>query len=290
MRRIHLVAGLLAAVLVVSLASAFLAKSPAALYDIVQQVAGDAVEVSLILPPGASPHTFEPRPSDVRDVDQSAVVYAFGHGIDDWAATIADSTGTPVALVDTNVILRPFALPDADGEEHGHDDEGDADPHYWLSASNGRTVAANVASDLTGRFPEHADAFAANLTRYARELDALDDELRATLADVTNKNLVTLHDAWGYFAEAYGLRIVGSFEPAPGKEPTPAWLSRLAKTAAAAKVRAVYAEPQLSSQGLEAFAQDHGLAIVSIDPEGSDATDSYIDMLRSNAQVIRDNQ
>ncbi len=250
------------------------------LYDITQNIAGDVLEVNLILPPGASPHTFEPRPSDMRDVDESAVVYAIGHGLDQWASTITESTETPLVVVDAKIALKTM-------EE---DAEIIIDPHYWLSVSNAKIITTTITEDLSQRFPESATIFAANAAAYQLKLDSLDAEIKSMLETVTNRNLVTMHDAWGYFSDAYGLKIAGSFEPAPGKEPTPAWIGELASVVKKAKVKAIYAEPQLSSEGIEAFAADHNLKIVTIDPEGSDLADSYIDMMRQNAQAIRDNQ
>jgi ABC-type Zn uptake system ZnuABC Zn-binding protein ZnuA len=226
------------------------------------------------------------------------VVYAIGHGIDGWADVIAESTGTPVVVVDKDIELLPFDAPTEDQDADRHEQEETAalpdgvaaDPHYWLSPRNAVHMTRTIAADRATRRPDHSSTVAANADRYVHALAQTDAQIHGLLESVPNKNLVTLHDAWGYFAAEYGLRITGSFEPAPGKEPTPAWISALGKAVTAAKVRAVYAEPQLSSQGLEAFAKDHGLKIISIDPEGSESADSYIDMLRHNAQAIHDNQ
>ncbi len=173
------------------------------LYDIVRTIAGDAIDVHLILPPGASPHTFEPRPSDVAAIDNTAVVYRIGYALDDWAVTIADAKSDVLTLSSDIEIRRT-----SDGAS-----VESADPHYWLTIPNAKHMAALAARDLGSHFPQFKNTFQANYLAYAKQLDAADAEIRNILAATPNKNIVTMHDAWYYFAEAYGLNVIGTFEP-----------------------------------------------------------------------------
>jgi ABC-type Zn uptake system ZnuABC Zn-binding protein ZnuA len=252
-------------------------------YDIARNVAGDAAEVSLILPPGASPHTYEPTPSDAVKLQRASVVYAIGHGIDGWIDVMLADAKTQKVVVDRGIALRHAPA--------GSDAAGD-DPHYWLAVANAKIIAKDIADDLSARFPSRAAAFASNLAKYDDALDAADREVRAILDPVANKRIVTMHDAWYYFAAAYGISIVGSFEPTAGREPTPQYLVALKEAVEAAKAKTLYTEPLISTASIESFIRDEKLKVASLDPiEGASGLGTgYAEIMVRNARVIRDNQ
>ena len=108
---------------------------------------------------------------------------------------------------------------------------------------------------------------------------------------VKNKNIVTLHDAWYYFSSEYGLNVVGSFEPSAGKEPTPRYLRDLSQGIAKAKVSVLYTEPFIATDMLKPFLKDNKLRLATLDPiEGIEPDDSYISIMKKNAQTIKNNQ
>ena len=240
------------------------------LYDIVRNIAGSFADVTLILPPGAEPHSFEPSPSVVRKVSSSAVVYAIGHGLDDWIDPISKTADVPKTIVDSGILLRE-----------------NSDPHYWLTIPNAILIVDTVAADLGRRFPGEDQYFKDNAAAYRARLEKLDDKIRPMLAGATNRRIVTFHDAWYYFADAYGLEIVGTFEPTPGREPTPRALGELRKTIVHNQVHTVFAEPLFSDAAIEAFARDQGLAIAKIDDlGGTPGRESYEELMLSNAKII----
>ncbi|MFH1048006.1 MAG: metal ABC transporter substrate-binding protein [Patescibacteria group bacterium] len=266
------------------------------IYDIARHVAGDTTDVKLLLPPGASPHTFEPTPTTLKELRDAAVLYAVGHGADDWAAELLAGTGTPIVVVDAHVTLREIKDDEAEHEHEteetdtDHEHEG-TDPHYWLSIQNAKHIAANIADDLVTRNPDLAAEVRANLQKYLAELDLAAADITATLDGIENRRIVTLHDAWYYFAEENDLEIVASFEPSPGREPTPQYLAALGHAVSTNDVRAIYSEPQLSTTTLLPFTEDHGIAIAILDPLGGiDGRDSYIVTMIYNAETIAQNQ
>ena len=178
-----------------------------------------------------------------------------------------------------------------DNDEHAHE-HGPTDPHYWLSMDNGAQIARNITDDLTQRFPEHTDTFEANLDTYLQELAAADQEITETMQQgVENRNLITLHDAWYYFANDYNLNIVGTFEPSAGREPTPQYLIRLTDALKEAGVTTIYSEPQIPTGSLDSFVQDNDLTIAELDPLGGvEGRESYIEMMKYNARTIAQNQ
>lgn len=260
------------------------------LYDMTKSVAGD-LEVTMIVPPGANSHTFEATPSTISMLRGAKVVYAIGHGFDSWVETLIGDAGVPLVVVDRGITLRASTEPFGhEEEEHAEEEHGPIDPHYWLDARNARVMARTIAEDLMQRFPERAEAIGANLARVLDEFEATDNRMRAILKDVTVRDIVTLHDAWYYFADAYGLRIVGSFEPSAAREPTPQYLVALQKAVREAGVKVLYRDMNTSVAGLEGFLKDNDLRVADLDPLEGATQDGYSATMLRNAETIRDNQ
>lgn len=258
------------------------------IYDIVRNVAGEEVEVTLILPPGASPHTYEPTPATLLALQRSKIAYAAGHGLDDWVDGLLQNAGTGKLVVDKGMTLRMWEESGSEEADHGQGDEDDdVDPHYWLDMLNGMAIARTVAADLSARFPDSARVFDRNLDVYLTRLRETHTSLLEILKPVQGKGLVTIHDAWGYFADAYGLHIVGTFEPSPGRVPTPKYLAALTEAMKEAETRTLFTEPQVSTASLEAFLEDNDLGIVILDPLGGEpGRASYIELMIHNAMMV----
>ncbi|MGH9399574.1 MAG: metal ABC transporter substrate-binding protein [Thermoanaerobaculia bacterium] len=225
-------------------------------YDIVREVGGPAVEPVLILPPGASPHTFEPRPSSARALARSAVLFRIGHGLDDWAVRLAEAAGVGrVVAADAGVRLRNFP-------------GGSIDPHYWMSCENGKAIAKTVAAELIRIAPGQRAAIESRLASYLERLDATDTEIRRTLDDLPSRSIATLHDGFGYFAEGYALTVAAVFEPSGDREPGPRAVAEFQRRIRAAKVGVIFVEPQLSKDTIRAIAGDLGIPIATLDDLG----------------------
>lgn len=251
-------------------------------YDIAQNIAGDAVRVTLILPPGADAHSFEPSPSLLKELNGARAVYAIGQHLDEWSTVLADSVGAETVFMDKGVTLRP-SMEVAE--------EGPYDPHYWLTIPNAKIIAKTIADDLAARWPEHARIFSDNLETYQQALDAADAEIRSTLRDIPNKNIVTFHDAWYYFADEYGLIVAGTFEPTAGREPTPQYLAELVAKINEAGVKTLYYEPQMSIAGFATFANDYKVELEVLDDIGGVAPyDSYVNLMKTNVSALQNNQ
>jgi len=274
------------------------------LQDIAAHIAGKNIAVNVVLPPGASPHTFEITPSVLREMQGVDVIYSIGYGLDDWASDLAASQGTDVVIVDKNVALKSEAEDEEDAHEENDDHEegdheeeeedshghGETDPHYWLSISNAEQIAKTISADLSERYPEMRKKFEANLTEYLEALSQTHTEIDNLLDGIENKNLITFHDAWFYFADEFDLTIVGTFEPSAGREPTPKYLAELTQALKTAQTSTIFSEPQFGTANLEAFAADNQLNIVELDPIGGvEGRDSYIDLMLFNARTIVEN-
>lgn len=266
------------------------------IYDIVRQVAGDQLEVVLILPPGASPHTFEPLPSNVTALSGSEAVFAVGHKLDDWVLSLASAADSPqVIVVDKEIELLE--------SDDSHDDETDNevkvdyvdgerefDPHYFLSIPNAMLISMQVRDELSRLYPQSAEVFSANQNNFAVSLGKLDNQIRSQLADLASPKLATFHNAWSYFARDYGLTIEAVFEPFPGKEPTPAYLASFSNAIQENQVQVVFTEPQLSTGQISGLVNDLGIKIAVLDPiGGTDNTDSFIKLMEYNSSQILNN-
>lgn len=262
------------------------------LHDVVASVAGPGIRVITVMPPGSNAHTFEPTPAAVRALSGASVVYAIGHGFDDWIDVLLADAYVQKIVVDRGITLRETAEHDEE-DASAHDDEdehGPIDPHYWLAARNMVEVARTVASDLSTRFPDRRAEISANLAATEARFLAADAEIARVLSETARKDIVTLHDAWYYFAEAYGLSVVGSFEPSAAREPSPRYLAELEKAVRSAGVSVVYKEPGMPTSGLEAFAADNGLRIVALDTVEGAAEEPYDVIMIRNATTIKENQ
>jgi len=177
---------------------------------------------------------------------------------------------------------------DSDHEEDHHDhNHGPIDPHYWLSIHNAEKIAENVANELSKLDPANATIYSTNAESYIAELEILEEELDAKVTNLSNPNIIALHDAWYYFAEEFGLNLVGTFEPSAGKNPTPQYLEKLQREVEENGVTTLFLEPQLSSDGITAFANDNDLGIAVIDPLGGvEGRESYIDLMRFNVDAV----
>lgn len=287
------------------------------LADVAKNIGGDRVEVSSLLPGGASPHTFEPTPRQMGQVAGARVVIQVGAGLDDWVGKLTGVAGKEhlrVAVTE-GVHLRagghhhpvetghthghhhdghshdfePAGGAAGTGSEHGHE-YGFGDPHVWLDPVLVRDeIAPRIFAALCQAAPEDTDYFAANLESFQAELTGLHEELTELAGRLEIRHFVAYHSAWGYFADRYGLVEVATVEEAPGKEPSPAWIITVVETARAHKAGAIFAEPQFSTKAAEVIAAEYGARVLILDPLGGEdipGRDSYLNLMRYNAAVL----
>ncbi|MFA4999629.1 MAG: metal ABC transporter substrate-binding protein [Parcubacteria group bacterium] len=239
--------------------------------NIAQEIGGDKVDITLIVPEGQSPHTFEPTPETIRNTSGAASVFKVGI-IDDWVSGIADSLSVPVFYVGSGIDLKTT--------------EGTQDPHYWLSIKNGEIIAENITNELKKLDGENADYYAENLSAFLIKADAADKNIREILSGIKNRNIITFHDAWSYFAGDYDLKVVAVYEPSPGKDPLPQDVKALIDKAREYDIKVFFSEIQYSSAPLMALGESEGIKVVSLNP--LELRGAYLESLVQNAEIIRD--
>lgn len=246
------------------------------LYDVVTRVAGEAASVERAAPLGASPHTFDPTVRDIVRIREADLAVMAGLGADNWLERYVRASGSRARVLKLGDRLTFVRLRSGRG----------TDPHWWLDASLMAQAARTVGAQLAALDPAHAAAYRANAEREAGRLDALHAELRRTLAPVRGGGLVTFHNAFGYFARAYGLKVVGTLAPLEGVEPSVRTLAGAVRTIRSAGVKAVFAEPQLPPGPARTVAAEAGVPLYILDPEGSAGAPGYAEMMRRNRDTL----
>jgi ABC-type Zn uptake system ZnuABC Zn-binding protein ZnuA len=267
--------------------------------DLAGRLAGPDVTVATLLPPRASPATWEPSPGQIRTLRSARGVISVGAGLDAWVEELFPRGSVPHLRLTRGMELRDAghpAEPEGGGRGGtpgaGPGEPGVGDPHVWLDPLRVRDrILPALTGFLAGLFPGEADGVRARAAALSDSLTALDAEIRALLDDVPERRFVATHDAWGYFAEAYGLDPLGSIYERPGQEPSARGLARLVETAREAGVTTILAEPQLASTAAEALADELDVEVRVVDPLGGpgvEGREDYFQMMRFNARAFRE--
>lgn len=249
------------------------AASIAPLADFVRQVGGPHVEVITLIPPGASPHTYELKPSQLRQVSRASLLVLNGAGLEYWADKLVKAVDSPVL----QVVETSEGISLLDEGHHG------ANPHVWLDVRQAMGQVERIRDALIRADSRHAADYRENAARYLSELRALDGQIMEAVKGWSQRRFIAFHPAWAYFARRYGLQQAAVIEESPGREPSPAQIARIVETAKRLEARAIFAEPQFSPKAAEAVAREAGLHVLFLDPLGSSLDDpGYLSMMRHN--------
>jgi zinc/manganese transport system substrate-binding protein len=256
--------------------------------DIVRNVAGPGVEVEQIVPDSASPHDFELSAQDRQRLEEADLVVANGAGLE-AGIPLDDLDATTWELTQhVGDLRRPLEVEGAEEEE-----EGDSDPHVWMDPTRVAAALPSLAEALGEADPDHAAEYRRRAERYADRLGSLDDEIARTLKRVPERDreLVTSHDAVGYFADRYGFDVVATAFPATGPEAetSAARLSDVEDAVRDSDVPAVFAQETDDPEALELVAEQTGVEInYGLLVESPGAAGSYEEMLRRDSKLIAD--
>jgi ABC-type Zn uptake system ZnuABC Zn-binding protein ZnuA len=248
-----------------------------------REVGGDSIELHGIVPPGADPHEFEPTASDLVAIEDADVILRHGLELDDWL----DGTLSAAKAAEVSVVTSGIDLRDGEGENK--------DPHVWHDPDNAKIMVQNIAAALVAADPQNRDTYEANSAAYQRTLDETKQQVQAIIDAIpaANRKLVTNHDAFGYFARAFGLEVVGAVIPSLSTEAEPSAqdTAALLDTIKAEHVKAIFAESSVNPSLARTLASDAGVQIVddlygdSLGEEGSGA-ETLDGMLLFNARKI----
>ncbi len=249
------------------------------LAEMVQAIAGDEAHVVTLLPPGASPHSYAPKPSDVAQAESASAVFFVAPNLDGWIVRYADLARVSVfTFIDESLRLKM---------DHDHGSDSDWDPHFWMDPTLMMAIAPQVAAVMAERDSEHAETYRARATEYMRRLETLDGDIAATLAPIRGRSVLLVHPSLSYFLRRYDIPVAGYVEPIQGRKPSPMDLKELIEVAQQQQVRAVFSETQLPRQSVAAIAESLNLPLFELDPLGGvEGRMDYESLVRFNAQVL----
>jgi ABC-type Zn uptake system ZnuABC Zn-binding protein ZnuA len=266
--------------------------------DLAQLALGDNVTIETIVPAGVDVHTFEPSPVDAQKLAGADLIVMNGLGLDEWALSLLEAAGKSEedVLELAEGIDESNAWVYLEGEEH-HDEEGDEhvhggiDPHIWLDPKGAAIYVERIAARVAAELPERAAEIQSARDAGLVDIAALDEELRVGFAaiDASARKIVTFHDAFGYFARAYEIEIVGVAVEAPGQEPSAKEIAALIDAIKAAGVTSVFSEAQFPSKVLDQVAAETGATVLEnlySDALGDAPANSYLGAMRANASAI----
>lgn len=260
------------------------------LADLAHQIGGDRAEVRSLLPANVDPHDYEPSPSDVIAIEEADLVILHGLHLDTWADPLVEASMTKAP-----VIVATAGIPTL-----GTDDKqfGEGDPHVWFDPTRVETMVTTIEAALANVDPDGASAYQARRDAYVAELAALDTEIaaRIELIPAERRVLVTNHDALAYYADRYGLTIVGTVIPGLDSrtEPSAKEIANLIEQIQESGVRVVFAENTVSPVLADALASDAGIRVApelytdSLGEPGSGA-DTYIGLMQTDTKTIVEN-
>jgi len=255
----------------------------------VEQIGGKNVEVVALMHPLQNPHTVQPRPSFIVQLNRADLLVRIGLDYEEtWLPPLVEESRNPkirrggVGDVDASIGIPLLEIPQGrvtreQGEVHIF-----GNPHYWLDPENMKIIARNIANGLRRIDPANADEYERNLKRLERLMDDLLDETLKLAAPLRGEKFVAYHTTWSYLANRYGFRIIGYLEPKPGIPPSASHLADLIVRMRQEKVKVILKEPFYENRIPNMVAQRTGAKVVEICPTvgGEPDTETYPKLLR----------
>jgi zinc transport system substrate-binding protein len=239
------------------------------LAEFTEKIGGDRVSVFSMVGPGASPHSYEPTPQQLRRVSEAKLYVKLGVPIEFELAMldklIAMNSKMTVLDAGKGTTLRSVNGHEHD-DDHGHDTG--IDPHIWLSVKNARIMIRNIYDGLCTIDPANKTYYSGNYLKYGNALDSLDRELTSMLSGKENRRFMVYHPSWGYFCDDYGLEQIAV--EIQGKEPSAQHIRELIEQAKLENIKIIFASPQFSTKGAEVIARDINGQVVLVDPLAKD--------------------
>lgn len=272
------------------------------LWDIARRVAGDRLDVVLVLPPGRSEHSYDPTPKEMAQVAKAKLGLSVGLGMDGWLEKIVrGAAGSDVPIVQLGPKANPRkmtaeevgeeaveeAADQKDKPEDQHHDHGAEDPHFWLDPMRMKMTVPTIVEAFVKLDAAGADGYNARGKTVEADLDKLHAATEAKSKTWSKKTIVTFHGSMGYYAERYGLRISAVIEPFPGKEPTARYVKDVLGAIEKSQAAALFSEPQLDRRPAQVIADQAKLPLFELDPiGGGTGAETYEKLFEKNTYVL----
>lgn len=255
------------------------AASIAPLANWCREVGGNLVEVELLVPPGASPHIYQPTPNQMRFLSNASVLVLNGIHLEFWASKAIDAANNPKLLV----VRTAEGLPIIGGSDPDHPG---GNPHVWLDPINAIHQISAIRDAFIKADPKHKSTYEANTARYIARLKKLDSDIKVEVSTFKVRSFIAFHPAWVYFARRYGLDEVATLETSPGREPSAIEMKSIIDMARKLHAKAIFAEPQFSPKAAETIADESGAKVLYLDPLGRPPDYDYIKTMQYNLREM----
>ncbi len=268
------------------------------LYDFARQVGREKIEVNLLLPPGVEAHAFEPRPADIKRIQDSDIFLFTNKLMEPWVGGLLKGIDTrSLTIVDTSKGITLLQRSSKHGdEERAHADEsGNADPHIWLDLSNAMRMVDMIASQFIVKDPRDKDFYAKNADEYKKKLEELDKKYKNTLSYCRNRVIVHAgHFAFGYLTKRYGITYVSAYKGfSPDAEPTPRRLVEITKNVRKYGVNYIYYEELAAPRVAEVIANETGCGLLllhgahNVTREEMESGVTFISLMEKNLENLK---
>ncbi|MBI5321789.1 metal ABC transporter substrate-binding protein [Bradyrhizobium sp.] len=249
--------------------------------DLVRNVGGDNVDVTTLVGPDSDAHVYSPTPADARKIADAKLIVVNGLGFEGWLPRLVQSSGSKAKIVTASGGISPLRLGSA------------ADPHAWQSVTNAKIYVANISAALAAADPAAAGQIVKNTQAYLARLDALDREVREAVEKLppAGRKVISTHNAFGYFASAYGIEFVAPLGVSTESEPSARDIAKIITQVKQAKIPAVFLENVTDPRLMQRIAAETGARVGGtlysdgLTGEKGDAP-TYIDMVRHNIKVL----
>ncbi len=265
------------------------------LQQIVSELLGDNTVVHDLLPVGASPHTYEPTPSDVHRIESAAILFLVGPNLDDWVKKFpARSTIEVIDLIpeDSLIFFEHFpavnrSTAPAEKLSPPHADHHGIDPHFWTDPLLVKVLVVNLADSLTKLFPAQRQVIQENCRRFSLQLTTLDLKIGESLRSFRGRTIIQAHPFFNYYLRRYELNSGGVIEINPGVDPTARQIKNMIDRIKRENIVAIFTQPQLPNQAARLIAETTGIPIVELDPlGGKPGRQTYAEILLYNTQIV----
>lgn len=260
------------------------------LADMARQVGGDRVEVVGLVGPEEDAHEYQPTPADAKKVANAKLLVVNGLGFEGWMARLQQSSGFKGHVVTASKGITALVMEEGGGGKP----KKVTDPHAWQSLANGRIYIGNVRDGLIEADPEGRQAYEANATKLLAAIDELEPKVKAAIESIPagRRKIITSHDAFGYFADAYGMRFLAPQGVSTESDPSAADVARIIRQIRTQKIPAVFIENITDKRLLEQIVRETGARIGgtlysdALSKAGGPAA-TYLDMFRHNVETLR---
>ena len=246
----------------------------------------DVEVINMTAPQTGCLHDYSLSTKDLKTLSSADIFVINGAGMESFLDDVIDEYSDLKIIEASNGISL---IEDTDHDEHEHD----VNPHVWVSISKNIEEVSNIAKELSAFDPNHASEYEANADAYIAKLENLRTEMHAALDNVNNKNIITFHEAFPYFAEEFNLNIAGVIEVEPDSEPSAKEVENIISIINEKNIKALFTEPQYSSKIADTIAKETGASIYTLDPivtgdANEDAYDDYIVKMQENLNTLKE--